>query len=654
MARPDSLEEPVAGEADDPGVSSRGDERDGSTAGEQPRGSGPTRRAFVVGGAAIGAAGALGAARPARAQARLIEQAAAFHASRQASLSDIEHVVILMQENRAFDHYFGTMSSVRGFSDPAVPTQTVGGKTYPIFDQFGYQPGPGPDPSGYLQPFNLKNDPPTVDGETTNDIDHTWPTQHLSWNNGALDGFITAHLAADGTENAPLTMGYFTGKELAFYFALADAFTVCDGYFCSVLGPTDPNRLMAMSAWIDPDGTAGGPVVQTFTDRVAEYGALSWKTMPEALLSAGASWKVYNDPLALLALSPLPYFKAYNDPFSLTGIELIAKGLTPTYPGDFAADAASGSLPAVSWIMSPLAECEHPAAPPEYGEYLVRQVLGTLVSNPDVWAHTVLFVVYDENGGFFDHVPPPTAPAGTAGEYLTTLPSAAGGIAGPIGLGFRTPCLVISPFSRGGYRRRGMRTRIGAAVLTGAALLATGAGTAGPTWTVSPGGAITATDKSTLTDTVTGTTLTCRSRMSGTLRAGTGLPGMDIGSIATATYTCAGPLPFTLTAHGLPWHLSLASYDSSTGVSRGTVGDLRFTIAGSGCTAVVNGTSGAAPDGVVRVSYANTTGALKALTTGGNLHWYHVNGCAGLIGDGDAATLSASYTVSPKQVITSP
>ena len=103
-----------------------------------------------------------------------------------------------------------------------------------------------------------------------------------------------------------------------------------------------------------------------------------------------------------------------------------------------------------------LAECEHPAAPPEWGEYLVQQILNILVSNPGVWAQTVFIVNYDENGGFFDHVPPPTAPAGTAGEYLTgTLPSSAGGIAGPIGLGFRTPCLVISPFSAGGYKYSG-------------------------------------------------------------------------------------------------------------------------------------------------------------------------------------------------------
>ncbi len=202
---------------------------------------------------------------------------------------------------------------------------------------------------------------------------------------------------------------------------------------------------------ISAPGAHGGPVVQTFSNRLGEYGKLSWETMPERLLSAGVSWKVYNDPLGLLALSPLPYFKAYNNPFSIRGLELISRALTPTYPDSFTGDVASGKLPSVSWIVPPLAECEHPAAPPEYGEHLVQEVLRTLVSNPAVWAQTVLFVVYDENGGFFDHVPPPAAPSGTAGEWLTRLPSAAAGIAGPVGLGFRTPCLVVSPFSAGGY-----------------------------------------------------------------------------------------------------------------------------------------------------------------------------------------------------------
>jgi phospholipase C len=173
--------------------------------------------------------------------------------------------------------------------------------------------------------------------------------------------------------------------------------------------------------------------------------------MPERLSAAGVSWKVYNDPTALLELSPFPYFAQYWGPSA--NPELVAGGIVPTYPVSFEADVLAGTLPSVSWIMSPLAECEHPAAPPEYGEYRSSQVLSTLVSNPDVWAKTVLFITYDENGGFFDHVPPPTAPSGTAGEYLTAspLPSAASGITGPIGLGFRVPCLVVSPFSSGGW-----------------------------------------------------------------------------------------------------------------------------------------------------------------------------------------------------------
>jgi phospholipase C len=413
---------------------------------------------MVGGAAALGAAAAVraGAGTPGAitgSQARLLDKVTAATSSN-ASLSDVKHIVILMQENRSFDHYFGTLSGVRGFSDPGVLANPKGGT---VFDQYGYQPGTGVDAGGYLQPFNLLNDPPAENGSDTNDIDHSWTGQHASWNNGAMDSFVASHLAADGDANGPVTMGYFTRSELPFYYALADAFTICDNYHCSVLGPTDPNRLMAMSASIDPAGTAGGPVLTTASNRIGMTGTLNWKTMPEALLEAGVSWKVYNDPTGLAGLGVLSYFKNFANPLSLTGIELIARGLTPTYPGNFAADVASGTLPSVSWITPNLAMCEHPAAPPEWGEYLVQQILDTLVSNPGVWAQTVFLVVYDENGGFFDHVPPVTPKAGTAGEYLTgTLPSSAGGVAGPIGLGFRTPCLVISPFSAGGYKYSGV------------------------------------------------------------------------------------------------------------------------------------------------------------------------------------------------------
>jgi phospholipase C len=362
--------------------------------------------------------------------------------------------VILMQENRSFDHYFGTLSGVRGFSRGPVLKQRVRGRRYPVFDQFGYKPGVGVDPAGYLQPFPLQSDPPTENGQTTNDITHNWGPQHQSWNDGAMDSFVTTHIAADGAANGPVTMGYLRRQDLSFYYALADAFTICDGYHCSVLGPTDPNRVMSISGTIDPSGAGGGPVLETYTgDRQTHYGTFTWTTMPERLSEAGISWKVYNDPTALTELSPFPYFKVFTDPATLAQTEMSTQALAATYPASFQADVTAGTLPAVSWIMPPLAQCEHPAAPPEYGENLVQDILQTLTSNPDVWSQTVLFIVYDENGGFFDHVPPPTPSPGTEGEYLTVspLPSDASNIAGPIGLGFRVPCLVVSPFSRGGY-----------------------------------------------------------------------------------------------------------------------------------------------------------------------------------------------------------
>jgi phospholipase C len=241
---------------------------------------------------------------------------------------------------------------------------------------------------------------------------------------------------------------------------LADAFTICDNYHCSVMGPTHPNRLMALSGTIDPAGKAGGPVIITNEDVDAIWSA-SWPTMPEVLEDAGISWKVYNPEGALYAPAffeqagllvgdaILPYFRQYKNPSS----PLYQKAFLPQYPTDFVTDVATGNLPAVSWILPPDGYDEHPPAPPALGEWFTSNMLKTLVSNPDVWSKTVLFHMYDENDGFFDHVPPPTAPPGTAGEYLTvpSLPSDAQGRRGPIGMGFRVPMLVISPFSRGGY-----------------------------------------------------------------------------------------------------------------------------------------------------------------------------------------------------------
>jgi phospholipase C len=181
--------------------------------------------------------------------------------------------------------------------------------------------------------------------------------------------------------------------------------------------------------------------------------------MPEHLEAAGISWKTYNppgpsyqpaNPYALVVSDNiLLSFKQYQDRASA----LYRKAFLPLYPRDFARDVAHDALPQVSWIMPPNGYDEHPPAAPALGMMFTHQVLDTLVSNPKVWAKTVLFVMHDENDGFFDHVPPPTPPPGTPGEYLRTDPLSpvAAGIAGPIGLGFRVPLLVVSPFSRGGY-----------------------------------------------------------------------------------------------------------------------------------------------------------------------------------------------------------
>ena len=463
-----------------------------------------SRRQFLKAGAMAGAVGTgLSVA-----QGRLLEAALAGSTSG-GTLADVEHIVILMQENRSFDHYYGTMTGVRGFGDPkAYQSYTTGPATDPttVFHQTmvgrsitGKQAS-YTLPSGETQlwPFELVSNPPTVAGQTTNDITHDWGPQHGAWNDGAMDRFAVEHLANDplakwqvstvdgvpvpGPSTVPTgitTMGYYRRADcLAFYRALADAFTICDGYHCSVLGPTDPNRLMSMSGSLGAhSGDAGGQVLTTYVqNREQLYGTLDWPTMPELLTHHGIGWKVYQDPTSNLLFNILPYFKHFAKPANSTQLQSAENGLLPVYPTEFAADVANGTLRKVSWILPPAFSCEHPASPPEYGEWLVSQILETLVSNPAVWAKTVLLVVYDENGGFFDHVAPPTpggtvqtladVPAGAGpggsldGEYLTTAhpsnaaggpPSDWAGVLGPVGLGFRTPALVVSPFSAGGF-----------------------------------------------------------------------------------------------------------------------------------------------------------------------------------------------------------
>jgi phospholipase C len=399
-----------------------------------------TRRELIRGG--IGGAAALyGLAAAAQLGDGIEAAIAAPH--RHGRLRDIKHVVVFVQENRSFDHYFGTFPGVRGFADRHVKHLHDGsGRT--VFAQPGYD---APGYHRHLLPFHLDTN---MDGECTHDINHDWGPQHHSWNGGRMDRFLKQHLTADGADYGTLTMGYYKRSDLEYYYALADAFTICDRYHCSVLGPTDPNQLYLVSATLDPHGRHGGPVLETFeSDRQTRFGSLSWRTMPEELQAHGITWKAYSaDNASNFEDSPLPFFMQFQDDPAL-----FARGLKPTFPADFLADVHSGNLPQVSWIWDSIVNSEHPPAPSIFGEHSTDMILKALTSNPELWSKTALFITWDENGGFFDHVRPPTPRRGTPGEYVTvpSLPDAAEGTRGPIGLGFRVPLLIASPFSRGGF-----------------------------------------------------------------------------------------------------------------------------------------------------------------------------------------------------------
>ena len=434
-----------------------------------------TRRELIAAISALGAAAALGL--PERTAAASAPQVAAARATaRRASrtvphgsdLGAVEHVVFLMMENRSYDHYFGAYPRGRGFDDH--PKHSLG-----VFAQH-YPAGTHLSPRKKLLPFHI--DLPAGE-DCTHDLTHNWGPMHQCWNGGKMDRWVRTHTAKanEGNPNGALTMGYVTRQDIPLYWELADHFTLCDHYFCSALGPTHPNRLLAETGTIDPAGHHGGPVTDTNVDPRALW-TCTWPTVEEVLEDAGIPWKIYHpsflgatgkylglaqypiwdpalydptlNPLVMLvADNMMPYFKAFQNPAT----PLHQKAFNPTFPASFQADVRSGHLPKVSWIVPPLGFDDHPSATPQRGQWFVRQVLDILTSNPKVWSKTVLFLTWDENDGFFDHVPPPTAPRGTPGEWLTakSLASDTFGIRGPIGLGVRVPTLVISPFSRGGH-----------------------------------------------------------------------------------------------------------------------------------------------------------------------------------------------------------
>ncbi|MCL8013621.1 phosphocholine-specific phospholipase C [Streptomyces sp. AS02] len=382
-----------------------------------------------------------------------IQRAAALPANhRTGSIEDVEHIVVLMQENRSFDHYFGKLRGVRGFGDPR-PVKLDNGKSN------WHQSNGSKD----ILPFHPDAD--DLGMQFLEGLPHGWTDGQQAYNGGKYDKWIPAK----GTT----TMAYLTREDIPFHYALADAFTVCDAYHCSFIGSTDPNRYYMWTGYTGNDGTGGGPVLGN--DELG-YG---WTTYPERLEQAGVSWKIYQDIGDGLDAAgswgwiqdayrgnygdnSLLYFNKYRN--AKAGEPWYDKARTGTdvkngdgYFDRLKADVKAGKLPKISWIAAPEAFSEHSNWPSNYGAWYIAQVLDALTSNPEVWSKTALFITFDENDGFFDHVVPPLPPKdasrgkSTVDVSLDLYKGDSNRPSGPYGLGPRVPMLVVSPWSKGGY-----------------------------------------------------------------------------------------------------------------------------------------------------------------------------------------------------------
>jgi phospholipase C len=379
-----------------------------------------TRRRLLKGAAGVASAAAA-ALMPPNVQRMLAQQQ---RQPQNNSLRDIKHVVILMQENRSFDHYFGTLAGVRGFDDPDALKLSTGKSVF-------YQPD-AENPNGYLLPFHL--DTHASSAQKIPSTSHAWAVQHDAWNSGKINRWLPAHRKADGVKG-PYVMGYYKRADIPFQFALAESFTICDAYHCSVFGPTWPNRMYLMTGMIDPDSTGGGPIL----NNRAPAGGYTWTTYPERLETAAVSWKVYQQQDSY-GCNMLKNFKVFQQ--AKVGSSLHSRAMRVEPDGQFEYDAMHDKLPAVSWIIPTGFQSEHPDYMPADGATFIARKIDAIAANPDVWAKTVFILNYDENDGLFDHVPPPIPVKSTAHEFVDGL---------PIGGGFRVPCIIVSPWTAGGW-----------------------------------------------------------------------------------------------------------------------------------------------------------------------------------------------------------
>ncbi|WP_374574262.1 phosphocholine-specific phospholipase C [Phenylobacterium sp.] len=389
---------------------------------------------------------------------------------RAGTIKDVEHVVIFMQENRSFDHYFGSMNGVRGFGDrfpiPVADVEGIERRTAWTQENSKAKGGPA-----LLSPFHL-NTTQQFELMRVEGTPHSWPDAQGAWDEGRIRRWPEL--------KTPHAMGYYLAEDIPFQFALANAFTLCDAYHCSIQTGTNTNRLMLWTGTNDPSGKDAGPAIGNSHDNLPQFGghphSYTWTTYTERLQAAGVTWRVYQDMADNFTDNPLAGFKSFRESFDgAAGADPALKelGLSTRKLDGLKADVLAGKLPQVSYIVAPAAASEHPGpSSPAQGADYTAQVLDALTADPKVWARTVLFVMFDENDGFFDHAPPPAAPSrdasrpgGLAGASTVDLtgeyhlvksegdaPYDRDELMGrPYGLGPRVPMYVISPWSRGGF-----------------------------------------------------------------------------------------------------------------------------------------------------------------------------------------------------------
>ncbi|MBX6381037.1 MAG: phospholipase C, phosphocholine-specific [Thermoflavifilum aggregans] len=521
-----------------------------------------TRRDFLKKAMLLSAATGLSSAMPPS-----IQRALAIDPDPGSTFMDAEHVVILMQENRSFDHCFGALRGVRGFNDPRTITQPNGNRVWIQTDKNG---------DSYVPfRFDIQQSKVTWMGS----LPHSRASQVDAYNGGKYDQWLNAKRSSDKKfANMPLTLGYYTREDLPFYYAMADAFTICDQYFCSAMTSTWPNRLFLWSGTVRAEKN---DTCRAYMNNYIPWGEEYLATFPELLEKNGISWRVYQNDLssgggltgdqrawlANFGCNPLEFLSQYNvrffpryyqslqkraaelpdqiaelekkfstmspgdqgydklqreiakkkevlqdtqeqltqwDPNNFDKLTTYQKNLynkafttnkeDPDYhqlttlqyedkgvprevlipKGDvlyqFRKDVENGNLPAVSWLVPSQNFSDHPSAP-WYGVWLTSEILDILTKNPEVWKKTIFILTYDENDGYFDHIPPFVAPDPkdkstgkcspgvnvTGAEYTRkeTQVEKYGwkkndARTAPVGLGFRVPMIIASPWSRGG------------------------------------------------------------------------------------------------------------------------------------------------------------------------------------------------------------